>query len=308
MTGLLLVLHLAMAEESGGDVVVQHTEEAKQAILAKDFAKAEQLFTQVYAELGSSNRVMTNSEISTLWYLRGISAFLQGQDALDYWRQALVINPEQQWDENLSTDESAQDAFWALKKEVLSRKIVSLQIPEQYGRAVLYVDGYERAPADFAYQGEHLAQIQCPQGEVFSVWTNFEKKMKWLKMCPYTFDVTDMPPKEEEDEWGALFGGKSEKPSVNMTNQMVAPPLWDRINKPTLYAAGGTAVAATVLYAMAKSSGSVFADVSGSGITSIDELDAIRSKTNVLAISSLSTGIVSGGLYLYSMSTARIKE
>ena len=198
--------------------------------------------------------------------------------------------------------------FWALKTEVQNRRIVSIQHPEQYGHAKLYVDGFLRAPGDFVYQGEHLAQIECPNGEVFGKWTNFEKTFKWIKMCPYKFDVTDMPEPESVDEWDMFggFGGEESAPEVNMSNQMVADPLFMRMDKPTLYGSIGSAVIAGALYGVALKNNGEFTDLD-SALT-VTELDALRSKTNTIAIGSMTFGVLSGGLYMYSMSTAKVSE
>jgi hypothetical protein len=281
---------------------------AKQQIQSNNLAGAQDSLDKAERAMEKSTEVLTGKQISEVWFYRGVVASKQGGDPLDSWRQALIINLGQEWDGDLLKDDAAQDVFLALKTEVQNRRIVSIQHPEQYGHAKLYVDGFLRAPGDFVYQGEHLAQIQCPNGEVFSKWTNFEKTFKWIKMCPYKFDVTDMPVAESTDEWDMFggFGGEETAPEVNMNNQMVVDPLFKRMNKPTLYGSVGTAVLAGALYGVAMQNNAKFEDVD-SGLT-IDELDALRSTTNTIAISSMTFGIVSGGLYMYSMSTAKVSN
>ena len=135
------------------------------------------------------------------------------------------------------------------------------------------------------------------------------KPFKWIKMCPYKFDVADMPEPEAVDEWdmfGGGFGGEDSAPEVNMSNQMVADPLFKRMNKPTLYGSIGSAVIAGALYGVALKNAGQFDDLD-SALT-VTELDALRSKTNTIAVTSMTFGVLSGGLYMYSMTTARVSD
>ena len=213
--------------------------------------------------MSKSTEILTGIEISQVWFYRGVIESLLGKDPLESWRQALIINLGQIGTRVYYQMMLHVICFLALKTEVQNRRIVSIQHPEQYGHAKLYVDGFLRAPGDFVYQGEHLAQIECPNGEVFGKWTNFEKTFKWIKMCPYKFDVTDMPEPEAVDEWDMFggFGGEESAPEVNMSNQMVADPLFKRMNKPTLYGSIGSAVVAGALYGVALKNNSEFADL-----------------------------------------------
>jgi hypothetical protein len=281
---------------------------AKQQIQSNNLQGALGSLDKAEKEMSNSTTILTGDQISQVWFYRGVIESLLEQDPLESWRQALIINLGQDWDPSLLSDDASRDMFLALKTEVQNRKIVSIQHPEQYGHAKLYVDGFLRAPGDFVYQGEHLAQIECPNGEVFGKWTNFEKTFKWIKMCPYKFDVTDMPESEAVDEWDMFggFSGGDSAPEVNMSNQMVAEPLFKRMNKPTLYGSIGSAVMAGALYGVALKNNSEFADLD-SALT-VTELDALRSKTNTIAIGSMTFGVLSGGLYMYSMSTAKISE
>ena len=90
--------------------------------------------------MSKSKRVLTTNEVSQVWFYRGVVQSLSGGDPLESWRQALIINLGQEWDSALIPDEASQDVFLALKTEVQNRRIVSVQHPEQYGHAKLYVD------------------------------------------------------------------------------------------------------------------------------------------------------------------------
>jgi len=321
--GNLSILPVALAEESSEESFVRHTAEAKSALMEKNFEAASGLLNQVYSEIESTKRLVTNKELAEIWYLRGMLAMMSavdpsGDTQMEAWRRALVLNPDHSWDEKLSDNEEGQDTFWALKSEVKSRPIVSLQLPTQYGMANLYVDGFKRAPGEFSkattfvYQGEHFAQFECPNDsddtvQLVSKWVTFERKFDWLGMCPSTFDVTKMPVVEEseDDGFGDLFATGPQTPEVNLNNPALILPLWDRLNKNTLYAAGGTAVVATALYSVALSNRAAFMDVSNPDLQTLDDLDAFRKQTNIISRTSLGFGVVSGVLYLYAMQQAK---
>ena len=302
-----------LSEASGEEsIVVSEFEQqmtlAKQQIQSNNLDGATESLSNAEKAMTKVDTVLTSNEISQLWYYRGVIASISGEDPLDAWRQTLIINLGQAWDPTFIKDDAAQDAFLALKTEVQNRRILSVQHPEEFGRAKIYVDGFLRTSGDFVYQGEHFAQIECPKGDVYGKWTTFEKPVKWMKMCPYKFDVTDMPESEVVDEWNMFggSGGDDAAPEVNMSNQMVTEPLLERMDKTTLYGSLGSAILAGTLYAVAVQNNARFEDVD-SGL-SVTELDSLRSKTNTIAISSATFGVVSGGLYMYSMSTARISK
>jgi hypothetical protein len=307
--GLISTVVAEETEEATPDAFAVALEAAKSALYAGNLDEAKAQIKTAKDEMTKVERILDISEISEVWYYQGAVEFKSGEDALDSWRQTLIVNLGQPWDVKAVEDESAQDVYLALKKEVQNRKIVSLQVPEQYGQAKLYVDGFMRAPSDFAYQGMHFAQIECPEGDVYSKWSTFEKTFKWIKMCPYKFDVTDMPEPEAADEWdmfGAFGGGTTSAPDVNMNNAMVAPPLWERIDKRTLYGSIGSATIAAGLYGVALSKGNTFDDPDN-GLDA-EGLESLRSQTNSIAMGSMTFGIVGAGLYMYSMSTAKVSN
>ena len=53
--------------------------------------------------------------------------------------------------------------------------------------------------------------------------------------------------------FGAFGGADTSAPDVNMSNAMVAPPLWERLDKRTLYGSIGSATLAAGLYGVAVS-------------------------------------------------------
>jgi len=300
MLSLLLSISLAYAGDYVDTLVA-----AREAIVSADYAKATEILSSAESIAPNSKEFIRSSDIAQIWYLRGVLKHLSGADPLGDWRQSLVMHLGHKWDTELISDESAQDAFIALKTEIQNRPIVPLQIPEKYGQAVLYVDGFMRVPADYAYQGIHFAQIKCPNGEYYGQWATFEKKIKWIKMCPYKFDVDDMPEVEVEDEW-AMFssmGADDEMlaPEVNLENEIVAAPAWDRINKPALYSAAGAGVTSTILYALALNGKNKFNDLSNPDIQSEADLDSLRASTNRKAITSATFGTTAVVLYFVAI-------
>ena len=136
-------------------------------------------------------------------------------------------------------------------------------------------------------------------------------------MCPYTFDVNDMP-KETNDDW-ALFGPEipgsggdstadssaqgdatdSTATGENGGKKLVVPkPVWQRINKPAFYGAVGSAVTAAVIYGMAYSGKSQYDDLENPNIKTISDLADLRSSINTKVYISGGMGAVALGLYV----------
>ncbi|MEC7984495.1 MAG: hypothetical protein VX278_04990, partial [Myxococcota bacterium] len=61
------------------------------------------------------------------------------------------------------------------------------------------VDGVQRSYGDSGVPfGEHFLQVECPKGDYFAKWSKLAKDPKWIKICPYKFDVNDMPKVEDD--------------------------------------------------------------------------------------------------------------
>ena len=78
--GNLSILPVALAEESSEESFVRHTAEAKSALMEKNFEAASGLLNQVYSEIESTKRLVTNKELAEIWYLRGMLAMMSAVD------------------------------------------------------------------------------------------------------------------------------------------------------------------------------------------------------------------------------------
>ena len=141
----------------------------------------------------------------------------------------------------------------------------------------------------------------APMGILLVSGQPFEKRHNWIKMCPVKFDVNEEPPKsEEEDEWAAfgdMFGGDAAAPDVNLENEMVPPPLWDRIDKPYFYSAAGSMAGALITYSAALAGRVAYDDLSNEGVGNVDDLAQLRSQTNTLFYATVGVGTVAVALY-----------
>ena len=110
------------------------------------------------------------------------------------------------WDTGLVPNGEERALFEALRKEVEDRGSVDVGAPPATGLAVLYVDGRRVRAGDTAMAGRHLAQITCPDGTTRGRWTDFEKPLRWFKLCPEGVDTTVVAADEgaTDDELGLL--------------------------------------------------------------------------------------------------------
>ncbi len=126
-------------------------------------------------------------------YLRGIALTLQGDpdgQAIHSWRETLAIENDLPWDTGLLASGDERALFEALRKEVEDRGTVDVRVPEATGLAKLYVDGRRVRAGDTTIAGRHLAQITCPDGATHGRWTDFERPLRWFKLCPDGVDTT----------------------------------------------------------------------------------------------------------------------
>ena len=149
---------------------------------------------------------------------------------MDEFRQALILNPNLTWDRKILDDDEIRDVFYAISSEINYRARSSLHIPEQYGAAKLYVDGVEVMQGDDVPQGNHLIQIVCPKGDIHSQWNTLKHAPKWLKMCPYEFDLRAPAPTEDDflSDYGDIPDmGTEESPREEASIE--EPPVTDAI-------------------------------------------------------------------------------
>ena len=101
----------------------------------------------------------------------------------------LDCNLGQAWDVKAVDDESAHDVYLALKKFKIERLFLFRFLSNMVKLNCTRMDSSVR------HLILHIKVCTLlrfnVQGEVVSKWSTFENK--WLKMCPYKFDVTDIP-------------------------------------------------------------------------------------------------------------------
>ncbi len=168
------------------------------------------------AAFSQTDSVVLNDVLASYWFYRGVHADSRRQrsKAEDAFRQALVVDGTFAWDREVSEDLERRKLFEALRGEVEGRDARSARVPEKVGCAVPYVDGSRVSNDSMVSIGRRLAQIQCPRGDVHSVWFDFndqEAPFVWLAMCPYEVDTSIEPQEgaESEDEFadlGPVFG------------------------------------------------------------------------------------------------------
>jgi hypothetical protein len=183
----------------------EHLDAAKTAIKAGDKRSARDALGRAYDAFARSEGVAPNEILATYWFYQGLlfNQRKKSQDAMDAFRQALVVERQFVWDREVNDDRELRKVFEALRGEVASRETISPQVPEKMGCAQAYVDGSRvvGGEAEVAI-GWRLVQIQCPHGDVYGAWTDFgpENPVDWLGLCPYPVDTSIVIPESSEAE------------------------------------------------------------------------------------------------------------
>ena len=203
----------------------EHVEAARAALKTEDRKAVRAALDLAEAAFADSEGVAPNEVLAAYWYYRGLVILNRGKikPAMEFFRQALVVENDFVWDRDLSQDTDARRLFEALRSEVRGRDVQSPKVPEKMGLAQAYVDGSRVRAGDWVSIGKRLAQIQCPEGDVHGVWTSFEEDLDWLALCPYEVDTsidiyaTAVP----EDDFGGL-GGFGELPTDEPTSEPIS--------------------------------------------------------------------------------------
>ncbi len=214
--GRALALWLLLVGAAVAGPVEDRLGEARAAILSKDFKAAVKALDAAQAAAPTAESVLSSRNLAKIWYYRGVVEQLQGDKkgrAIEYWRQTLVLENSFPWDREVLPADDPETLFEALRSEVRSRDKVDVGAPEAVGAAKLYVDGAKVGAGDRVLSGQHLAQVSCPDGKTYGVWTDFSKPLKWLSLCPGGVDtsvVVDTAPQDEWSEFGPSFGAPVE--------------------------------------------------------------------------------------------------
>jgi hypothetical protein len=293
---------------------------AQDAILSENYEQVFELLDGAERGFERSVTIIQAESIANVFMFRGLAAHLNGGDGIPHFRSALMVYPYMEWDTELSNDDLAQDIFAQIKKEIESRNRISPGIPEQTGLAQIYIDGKQRKSGETIISGVHLAQIKCPKGDVYGKWTDFKRPVKWLKMCPYRVDPTEVPP-VVENEWASLIpsgGGIPSIPSIPTipgASPMGAPTeetdivvlsAWERVNKPYLATAAALATVSGVSYFLSSQSYNQYVNVDNNAVQTVEDLNTLQSKTNRRMLTSVTFGL--GASVMYSAALWRVKR
>ncbi|MSQ00283.1 MAG: hypothetical protein EXR71_00135 [Myxococcales bacterium] len=170
---ILLFAAGAWAQDFGYVAIVQ---QAREAILAKDFKTAKTLLTAAEAAAPTSSSPLAEADLAKLHFFRGLVEWRSGDKeraALDHWRRVLTISPQFEPDPALLPETEAQDVLYALRGEVRNYDQFPTGLPEDSGDALIFIDGKRMAAEDMLIKGRHLVQVGCADGEFAGSWYDY---------------------------------------------------------------------------------------------------------------------------------------
>ena len=293
MSGLIIAIVVGLGSSAWASAA-EDLDAARKALEEKDAVRVDKALNRAEEALPKHDAVVSPTLVGRYFYYRGMQLHQQDgatDKTLDAWRQAFAVDLEVKWDDTISQDSTARDLFLALRTEVADRPQQSAQVPEATGAAQLYVDGVRVRAGDTVREGEHLAQIVCDNAKTYGSWTNFDKKMKWFKLCPGGVDtsvvVVEEEPEDEFGEFGPMFGGPdagggegegTEGGGDTGTVELPAPgepeireeviPAWSRVKWPFLIAGGASLATAGGLQLVAMSNNKAFYSLDNGDLTS----------------------------------------
>lgn len=204
---------LATAHAANSAAVDEQLAAARAAIAAGDYKAATRALDAAHAAAPGVDAVLPARTLARISFYRGVVEHLQGDKkgkAIEHWRQSLVFENSFKWETEVLNAQDPETLYEALRSEVRSRSKLDVGVPEKTGAAKLFVDGQRKATGETVLQGEHLAQITCPDGVTRGVWTDFSKPVKWFGLCPGGVDtsvvVADTAVEDEWSEFGPSFG------------------------------------------------------------------------------------------------------
>lgn len=238
---LVLGLGLAVVAAPAHAGVNDDLSAARAALVAGDNKGALAALQSAQAAAQSSTELVLNRQLAQIFYLRGVALRLNGdKDAGNAeWRQALVIHNQHEWDGALIADNEVRDFFEALRSEVRGRPKVDALVPAQVGAAKLFIDGERAEAGQKVLEGLHLSQVACPEDVVYGQWTRFDKKTKWLKLCPKGVDTTVVVAAAEDDFGMPNFGDEPAEPVVAATDPKAGDPKAGEGGEPLSIPEGG---------------------------------------------------------------------
>jgi len=211
----------------------EHLSKARDALKAEDKRAARQALEKAHDAFAASEGVAPNDILATYWFYHGLLLNQKGRSdaAMNAFRQALVVDRQFSWDRDVNDDRELRKVFEALRGEVGFRDTLSPGLPDKLGCAQVYVDGSRVSGDQEVAVGKRLAQVQCPHGDVYGLWTDFnpESPVEWLALCPYPVDTTieiveASGPVSEFEGMDVEFGGSETEESNPCLEIMAKPP------------------------------------------------------------------------------------
>ena len=173
MSLILTFVAASWAQDFGYVAIVQ---QAREAILAKDYKTAKTLLTAADAAAPTSSSPLAEADLAKLHFYRGLIEWRSGDKdkaALDHWRRVLVVAPQFEPDPELLPEVDAQDVLYALRGEVRNYEQFPTGLPEDSGDALIFIDGKRLSAEDMLLKGRHLVQIRCGDGNFAGSWYEF---------------------------------------------------------------------------------------------------------------------------------------
>ncbi len=201
MTLLLALFSLAQADD-GDPSPIELLDKARTAIVAKDTAAARAAIDAAEAAAPRAQMPLPASELGRIFFYRGVLAWQAGdreKGALDWWRKTRVLAPDFVPDSEALPDTDAQDVYYALSAEFSAREMVTLELPEDTGDAVIWVSGRRAEPTDSVFVGRHFIQVRCAEGQLVGSWYDFGGPPRdYLAGCSGQKLVSSKPMTEKE--------------------------------------------------------------------------------------------------------------
>lgn len=315
---LVLGLGLALAAAPAQAGVNEDLSAARAALVAGDAKGALGALQSAQAAAQSSTELVPNRQLAQIFYLRGVALRLNGDKEAGNaeWRQALVIHNQHEWDGALIADNEVRDFFEALRSEVRGRPKVDALVPAQVGAAKLFIDGERAEAGQKVLEGLHLSQVACPEDVVYGQWTRFDKKTKWLKLCPKGVDTTVVVAAAEDDFGMPNFGDEPAEPAVAATDPKAGDPKGGdpkageggeplsmpegggekligprRVSWPLVAAGGGTLLASGVTLLVANARNNAFYSDTYTDVAAMEQAQARTNRAGYLGYSLGGVGV-----------------
>ncbi len=235
---LLLLIRLALLATLLAEPAVARAGAVEDLLdAAREAFEAGQFFsTMKYAKRAEkvadeADQVLSSTVQARIWYYQGVAQWSlhQQDEAMDSWRQALLVDMEFAWETASMADTDAEAVFESLRREVRSRDTVDLGVPASTGATKIYVAGRAVSAGQRITEGRYLLQALCSDGVIYSRWWKFGKPPRYENLCPNGFGEAPEHSADESTDLALLFddfgnpitpGGSSAPPVLDSPVQM----------------------------------------------------------------------------------------